>query len=307
MVTTPLDFFLLCIVIVLMFVNWGIESYKWQFLIKKVEKISFTRAVKAIFAGACISIFTPNRLGEFGGRIFYVNRTRRMEAILITLLGNMGQLLIAIVFGLLSLLVFIQSYHVFMLGNYGFPILEILVLLIGTVLFWSFFNVHLIAPLLKKLPKLTRINLRKKYQKKWSACADVFALYSRQELTWLLFVCFTRFAVYCIQFYLLLFIFGVPLPLLEGLVLISMCFFALTVIPTITLAELGIRGSVAIYFIGILSHNDLGILTASMSLWAINLAIPALIGSYFIYGLKIFSSNKTGESNSGQITPVPLG
>jgi len=49
---------LLFIVVLLMLVNWGLESQKWRFMIGKIERVSFFRSLLAVFTGASISFFT---------------------------------------------------------------------------------------------------------------------------------------------------------------------------------------------------------------------------------------------------------
>ncbi len=51
----------------------GIEAIKWQIALRPVQSISFTRAFKAILAGTCIASFTPNRVGEYLGRMLFVD------------------------------------------------------------------------------------------------------------------------------------------------------------------------------------------------------------------------------------------
>ena len=70
----------------------------------------------------------------------------------------------------------------------------------------------------------------------------------------------------------------------------SLTFLAMSIIPTIALTELGVRGSVAVYFFGFITSMHLAVVLASFSLWAINLVIPALIGLLFVYQLKFFRS-----------------
>jgi hypothetical protein len=90
--------------------------------------------------------------------------------------------------------------------------------------------------------------------------------------------------------------FSVQIPILHGLMIISLVFFIMTAIPTVTLAELGVRGSVSIYFIGlyfekfaVLSDKiNIGILSATSTLWLINLALPAIMGTFFVYRLNFF-------------------
>ena len=301
------DLMLLSAVIGLMLLNWGLEAHKWKFLLRKIESLSFMKSLKSIFAGACVSIFTPNRLGEFGGRIFYLSRSNRLSGVFITLLGNMGQLAIALTAGLLGTLLFINYFHPFMLNTNGWLIASTISLLGIVTLFSLLFNLNKVGAFFKIIPTWIGIKLKERFSSKWMGCANLFKLYSLKDLFWLIFLSALRFTVYCIQFYLLLYVLGISLPVLQGMVLIIMCFFTLTIVPTITLSELGIRGSVAIYFIGHLSQDSMGILAASFSLWVINLVIPAIIGSYFVYRIKLFSSSNPQDSSCGQFAPVHLG
>ena len=56
--------------------------------------------------------------------------------------------------------------------------------------------------------------------------------------------------------------------------------------PTIALSELGIREGVSIAVLSGISDNTLGIISASFTLWIINIAIPALFGSLVLLQLK---------------------
>ena len=106
------------------------------------------------------------------------------------------------------------------------------------------------------------------------------------------FIGFILYLVFSCQYFILLRVFDVHLPFFDGMLMVFCVFFVLSMIPTISVAELGIRGSVAIYFFGKLSGNKLGIITASFGLWLINLVLPALIGSLFVFNLKFFRRNK---------------
>ena len=120
--------------------------------------------------------------------------------------------------------------------------------------------------------------------------AAVFTLYSEKELGMLLGFSMLRYVVFATQFFMLLVLFDVAPPFLGSMALITITFFTMTMIPTIALTELGVRGSVALFFLGLISNNDIGIVTASFSLWFINLAIPAIIGSVFVLKMNFFKS-----------------
>ncbi len=288
--SNPDVIWLMCLVVFMMFVNWAIETIKWRYLMAKIERIGFWRSYQAVLTGVTISSFTPNRIGEYFGRVFILNTGSRIEGILITVLGSMSQLLITIFTGSLAMLAFIPlfmthywSYNSYLLYAIGAVVFGFNALLLGfylNVSFLSTFKEKILRNGLKRIRKFFRI----------------FAFYHNKELLSVLLYSFLRYLVFSTQFYLLLRIFSIPIPYLDALMLISLIYFVMAVIPTIALTELGIRGSVALYFFGVYFSNqqvmsetiNLGILAASTLLWAINLGIPALVGSVFVFHLKFF-------------------
>jgi hypothetical protein len=91
-------------VVFLMILNWGIESKKWQLLVNHVQRFDFTRAFKSVLAGCGVTMLTPNRIGEFGGRILFVAEEHRIKAISLSLVGSLSQLLVTLVMGCTGLL-----------------------------------------------------------------------------------------------------------------------------------------------------------------------------------------------------------
>ena len=96
-------------VFALMIVNWSIDAVKWRFLISKIEKVSFWLSLKAVF-GITVSMFTPNRIGEFGG-VSCLSQVDRIKAVHI-IFGNVNQLITTLIFGLLALVLFASEYSV---------------------------------------------------------------------------------------------------------------------------------------------------------------------------------------------------
>jgi uncharacterized membrane protein YbhN (UPF0104 family) len=162
---------------------------------------------------------------------------------------------------------------------------------IFTFLILLFLNVSLITDFTNFILK-DRFSKLREYLK-------VFTFYSSKEIFKVLFLSFLRYLVFSIQFYLLLRMFQIPVPFFDGLVIITVVFLIMTFLPTIAIVELGIRGSVSLYFFGLffvkagldnIDHN-LGTLAASSTLWLINIAIPALIGAILVFNLKFFRKN----------------
>jgi hypothetical protein len=116
-------------------------------------------------------------------------------------------------------------------------------------------------------------------------------MYSFRDLFITLIFSIVRYFIFSLQFILLLDIFGVDVSFFDAVFAVMLVFFFITITPTITIAEIGVRGSVAIFIIGFFSSNSLGILSSTCTLWFINLIIPAIIGSFFIFSLKFFRTS----------------
>ena len=280
---------ILCVVLILMLVNWGIESGKWRYLIKKIETISFLKSYKAILAGNTVSIFTPNRVGEFFGRVFILKKANPWEGIFITIIGSMSQLLVTIIVGSTAFIFFIAKY--LPLDKYLNLTIIFVVIILNVFLILLFFNVSFISTFthrfVKNKWKRVRIYMR------------IFAFYKTKELLLIFSYSLARYCVFTLQFYLLLIMFSIDIPIVDGVILISVVFFILAAIPSIALSEIGVRGSVALtvfsfYFenLGLMSYQiEIGILSTTSLLWVINLAIPALVGTLFVFKLNFFRKN----------------
>ena len=64
----------------------------------------------------------------------------------------------------------------------------------------------------------------------------------------------------------------------------------MAIIPTIALAEIPVRTEMSYRILQVFTSNALGVMSASIFLWLINLIIPALIGGIVLIGAKF--SNK---------------
>lgn len=295
LIEKPGFIFLLLIVFVMMFVNWGIESLKWQFLINKLEKIPLIRAFEAVLTGVSVSIFTPNRVGEYFGRVFILRKANPWQGVFVTIIGSMSQLLTTVIMGSLALVFFIPKYfsNESYYNEYLYIAVLFFLLILNIILILLFLNVSALTTLAYRLIPSGWKKVRK--------YLSIFSFYTTKELAEVLFLSISRYLVFSSQFYLLLIAFSVQIPFFDGMILIAVVFFVLTAIPTITLAELGIRGTVAItifgmYFdkFGIVNETlDLAAVSTSSTLWLVNLVIPALVGTVFVFKLRFFRKNSS--------------
>lgn len=262
-------------VILMMFLNWLVEALKWRYMISKIENISIMTAYRAIFTGITVSTFTPNRIGEYGGRVFCLEQGDRIKAVFITVLCSMSQLLVTILYGSISLFILFDE----ILIDKTFLSVSLLILL-NLFLLFSYFN---ISHIVNFLGKFKLINSFKKY-------LEVLVMYNYKDLFIAFIYSNTRYFIFSLQFIILLHVFGINISFMDAILSVMLIFFFITITPTITIAEIGVRGSVAIFVLGLFSSNDIAILSSTTLLWLINLIIPAIIGSFFIFSLKFFRS-----------------
>lgn len=268
---------ILLLVIILSFFNWATEALKWRFLIKRIQNLSFLQSFKAVLAGITIAIFTPNRVGEFGGRILALEDENKVAGIFATLLGGYAQLLITLILGLISLPIYLNKFPNQLELDIDPTIIFSLCFIVISLCLAIYLKIKFFAQYFERLIK----NEKKKH------FIAFMKDYRPNELFKILNFSFLRYVIFSLQFFLLLQFFGIDIAYFESIVCISLIYFIMTLIPVVSLFEFGVRGSVAVLVLGVYSPFSAGIIAASVVLWIINLAIPSLIGAVQLYKFKV--------------------
>lgn len=270
------------VVIILMPFNWLLETRKWIHLMQPVEQVRMRKAFKAVLAGLTVSMFTPNRMGEYGGRILMVSPKNRIRSIFATLVGSMSQWLILVgggLVGLLCLLLVARVPNNFQV--YGWSVFILGVLILGGVTF-CYFNLAWF------MGKAVKWRLTRRWATKFHE--NLFCNYSKQELTKALGLSGLRYLVYSAQYFCLLASFGFEMNWIEGFSAILFVFLLQTGLPIPPTAGLIARGSLAVWVFGwFLRDTDTAdlalksaVLASTFTLWLVNVLLPAIVGAFFI-------------------------
>ena len=270
-------------IIFLSVLNWLLEIQKWKILVSSLIKISFKSAAKQSLGALTASLFTPNRIGEYGAKAIYFKKNERKSILAINFLGNMMQMGTTMLFGVVGLFFFKKYYRTRVLDFNPYIIIGILMILILIVLFVIKKNklkikgipAHLfifsrgpIGGALLKLEKLYTEISGKVYLKGF-------------------FISILRYLVFSFQFYFLLKHFGADLNYFNLMVIISTMYLLTSVIPSIFIFDVVIRASVAIYLFSFLEINGIIILAVVTLMWLLNFALPSILGSYFVLNFKL--------------------
>ncbi|MCF6365146.1 MAG: flippase-like domain-containing protein [Bacteroidales bacterium] len=267
------------VVILLMPVNWFVETIKWKFLLKNVEKISYSKSLKAVFSGITFAIFTPNRTGELVGRIFVLKKENRAKGVFATATGSLSQMIITILAGVIAGITFLFLYDnkIQNINPNSLLFIKVTAIFVLFLTLFVLFNLRFIEALLNRFNK----------SEKFIKAIEILTSYKKKELAIVLFLSSLRYFVFSCQFYFLLVLFNVEISFFNSFISVALTYFISSIIPSFTLTEIGIRGSAAIFFIGMFSINIPGIIAATALLWIINLAVPAIIGAGLFYLTKL--------------------
>jgi len=262
-------------------VNWGLEALKWQRLIKGFSNYRFWRIFQAILAGVTVGIFTPNRVGEYGGRVLLVEAEHNWKAVIATMVGSFSQLLALLSLGLLGLIYFAMQYLDFD-AQVLYTLLFLGFVLIAVMLF-GFYNIDLLIPFVKRIPYIHLLQNQLIHLR-------VLTQYSSRELTITLLYSTLRYLTYSTQYYFMLRFFGIDMSLLTGFSGIATIYLVQSSIPLPPLIDLLARGEVALFVWQRFSEDEIAILGSTFALFIFNLLVPAIIGAIFILRINVLKS-----------------
>jgi hypothetical protein len=275
--------------IVFMVINWGVESWKWKLLINQSERISILTAYQAVLGGLAVSIFTPNRVGEFMGRVFILRKTDPLKATLLTVVGSFSQLVVTIAIGTVAYVGFAPRYLRSIINDSTWLIngFSISLVTLSLIMLFAFFNISV----LNRISILFPLKYSDTIKNSINAIADC----PKRLLAKVMLLSTFRYLVFLLQFYIAIRLMGLGFTILQCAMVIPVIFLTLASIPTIALSEIGVRGSVSVFLFGLISGNEalnpgaaLAVISASTLVWLINIALPSLVGVLVIFRLNFF-------------------
>ncbi len=249
------------------FLNRFFEILKWQNLAQVVKPISVKEATKQVLAALTLGVFTPVGVGEYAGKALYFEKKEAKKIIFLNLICNGIQIVATGLFGIIGMLI---------LGYWLWSL--VIVLITTSFVLFSFFTkkIKIKGYSIEKL--LERINeIPKKIHEKN------------------MFLGFCRYLVFSHQYYFLFVAFDVDLPYTTLMASITTVYFLASVIPSFQFLDFALKGSLAVYFFGLLGVNEWIVIFVTTLMWFLNIVLPVIIGSYYVL---IFKIHKPSISNN---------
>ncbi|MCZ4408058.1 hypothetical protein O3Q51_04520 [Cryomorphaceae bacterium 1068] len=232
--------------------NLSTESAKYQSLFGK-DRIDFMNSFRSVLAGMSVGIWTPNRVGEFVGRLRYAPYGEKKRSMGATVTGSFLQGGVTVLFGCVGLMLF--EFNMEMPVNLN-------MVLAGAMLF-----ALAVALIFRKGP-IARLR-KKHYEVKGTELLVAF--------NWATL----RYAIFSTQFVILLFAFGFSGTLLEAFSGVFLLYAIQSYIPGSFLSELGVREVLSVLFFASFFENPIGAPLAAFCLWVLNIGLPILSWSVY--------------------------
>ena len=245
-------------ILLLSILNRFFEILKWQNLVSYIHKISLPDATKQVLGALTAGLFTPNGVGEYAGKALFFEKSKAKKIVFLNLICNGIQMILSIVFGTIGLWVLGYSYFTF-----GFWLLAFGFWLLAFGLKKFAIKGYSIEKLIHKINEIPKSIHQKN-----------------------IFLAVCRYLVFSHQYYFLFLAFDVDLPYFTLMATIASVYFLASSLPTFQFLDFAVKGSVAVYFFGILGVNEWIVIFISTLMWFLNVVLPVIIGSYYVMNFK---------------------
>lgn len=252
-------YWILIIEILLMFLNITLETCRWMVIdYKRSGKKSFKDNFFTITESILLSISTPLGIGEHIGKSRNSNNIK--SSFLTSIIGSFIQTSVIILMGFIGFLFINYQY-----SNYVFAhtFITLLILSITAIIIYHF---------------------------KKKTIRRILNEFSIKKISIIYFINISRYIIFAYQMYLMQTL-SIDIFNIKIVSLILIYYLIITIIPSSGLADIGIRGSIAIAVIGDNINSWSGI--AAILIWLINKIIPSIIGFQSI----IFSVIKSSKNH----------
>lgn len=249
------------------FLNRFFEILKWKNLVTALQPISLLDATAQVLGALTAGIFTPNGLGEYAGKALFYEKTKVKKIVFLNLICNGIQMILTVIFGVFGLLYFNAEFNIITTKTIAILFGLVIVLILVSFFLKSFtikgYSLEKLVHKINQIPK---------------------SIHRRNILLGLL-----RYLVFSHQYYFLFLAFEVHLPYLILMSAITSIYFLASSMPSFQFLDFAVKGSVAVYFFGLLGVNEWIVVFITALMWFLNVVIPVLLGSYFVLNFKMKS------------------
>jgi hypothetical protein len=244
-------------VLLLLFLgNYLMEAIKWQNLLASWSPISIFKSYKSVLIGQAFAFFTPARSGDYVGRILLLPPGSKIKGVAQLAWSSYAQLIITISIGSVALFFNLPF----------FPWIK-----------W-FMPLGLIAALF--------VYFHPGQFKGWLNKINQLQIENKLKLN-LLGLSFLKYIIFVLQYTWAVKMLNIPITPIDLWIALGVLFLLLSIIPSISLTDLVIRGQIIVVLLEPYYNNSLMLICLSTIIWAVNFLLPAIIGAFLLINFRI--------------------
>jgi len=249
-------FFEWAVLLLLFLGNYLMEAIKWQNLLASWSPISIFKSYKSVLIGQAFAFFTPARSGDYVGRILLLPPGSKIKGVAQLAWSSYAQLIITISIGSIALFFNLPF----------FPWIK-----------W-FMPLGLIAALF--------VYFHPGQFKGWLNKINKLQIENKLKLN-LLGLSFLKYMIFVIQYTWAVKMLNIPIAPIDLWIALGVLFLLLSIIPSISLTDLVIRGQIIVVLLEPYYNNSLMLICLSTIIWAVNFLLPAIIGAFLLINFRI--------------------
>lgn len=273
-ILTENHLFTLLTMLLLVPLNWALESLKWQRLASKAVSITFREAFRGTLTGLAVGVAAPAQLGDTIGRVAALKSDDRLKAIGAAVVSNGIQFYVSLIFGGWGLAWIGNKLGIDTSGKNMLYGLLISLCLLG-----------ILVVLFRK--RLTNWQPRRAFLVKSLSYFRIIGAYTGTDLLVATGYGMLRYLVFLSQFLLALSLFDFPMSSIDLAACVALIFLAKTLIPAINvLGDLGLREFTALFIFKQYNLPPEQVIAATFLVWTINVLGPILVGIFLIWKYK---------------------
>lgn len=271
-----IDISLLTIAAVLVIPNIFLQYLKWKITCKYLlNEISHKKIFLSLFYGFSGGVFTPARIGEYFGRAVAFRDKSLLQVTIATFIDKLFPLMVVVSCGSLASILFLHYYYhvsVYLTGSFF--------ILLAALFYFAY--MFMLDPRFWNSVLFTRISKHPKFQKFLDNIVILKKL-DRIFSTKMVLISIGFYVCYIFQFALLAAAFTHHTDYIHYIWAGNLIIFSKSIIPPVSLGELGIREGASIFFLQQFGESAVAGFNASIFLFFINVLIPSITGLLLLF------------------------
>ena len=256
--------------------NWSLEALKWQWLVRRIAPLRFTEALGGVLAGLSLGMALPGPLGDTAGRVLSIGAGQRTGAVGAAMVAGGMQFYVALVVGTLAWAAYLTRVPIRQ-TTVGNALLVLLTVLSGLGVVLNFFRKDFV-----------RWSARWPWLGRYVGWWRVIGQYSHADILGTFGLALLRHLTFSLQLFAAFRLYHVPLdsiPLAAG---VGVIYVVKTIAPAFNwLSDLGVREAAALWVFAPFSLPAPPLLTATLTLWLVNIGLPVLLGLFSLWRIRL--------------------